>query len=189
MVMPTIIYARSRLLPGRSQGDFWGLLPGAEPGWFLRIASSGGARMISASRGGARMISEECFQGRSLDDFWGMLPGAEPGWFLRNASRGGARMISEECFQERSQDDFWGMLPGAEPGWFLRIASRGRARVITEGLDMLKLPYRKPWANSVDPDQTPQNATSDQGLQFATHSAFLHTFTGSKMDLLKRSIR
>ena len=46
-------------------------------------------------------------------------------------------------------------------------------------------------SNSVDSDQTPRNAASDQSLLCLppTHLAILHTFTGSKMDLLKRSIR
>ena len=38
-------------------------------------------------------------------------------------------------------------------------------------------------ANNVDPDQTPQNPASDQGLQFATHTSVFGT-TGSKMELL-----
>ena len=50
---------------------------------------------------------------------------------------------------------------------------------------------RQTLANSVDPDQTPQNATSDQGLHFLPliqQFAILRKLTGSKMDLLKRSI-
>ena len=46
---------------------------------------------------------------------------------------------------------------------------------------------RRTLAISVDPYQTSQNAASAQGLHFATHSASLHTFTGSKMDLLQRN--
>ena len=32
--------------------------------------------------------------------------------------------------------------------------------------NILKYWDRQAWANSVDPDQTPQNAASDQGLHF-----------------------
>ena len=41
---------------------------------------------------------------------------------------------------------------------------------------------RQTWTNSEDPDQTPQNAASDQGL----HSLPLK---GSKMELFKASLR
>ena len=38
-------------------------------------------------------------------------------------------------------------------------------------------------SNSVDPDQTPHNAASNQGLRlFSTHSAILKPLTGSKME-------
>ena len=86
------------------------------------------------------------------------------------------------------------MLPGVDLGGFLR---RGR---VGGGFDLIILPYstysdRQTWTNSVDPDQTPQNAASDQGLhclpltqQFSIHSRVVNTFTCSKMDLLKRSI-
>ena len=41
--------------------------------------------------------------------------------------------------------------------------------MISEGFNLIKLPYftyseRHVCVNSVDPDQTPQNAASDQGL-------------------------
>ena len=46
---------------------------------------------------------------------------------------------------------------------------------------------RQAWAISVDPDQKPQNAASDQGSTlFANHPTILHTVTGNKKDLLKR---
>ena len=50
-------------------------------------------------------------------------------------------------------------------------------------MNLIKLPYfmylnRQAWANSVDPDQTLQNAASDQGLH--CHPV-LHTFTGSEL--------
>ena len=35
---------------------------------------------------------------------------------------------------------------------------------------------RQAWANSVDPDQTPQNAASDQGLHFLWSSNFRHIY-------------
>ena len=35
---------------------------------------------------------------------------------------------------------------------------------------------------------TAESVASDQDLQFATHPTILHLFTGSKMDLWKRSI-
>ena len=66
-----------------------------------------------------------------------------------------------------------------------RIISKGGSRMISEGGGSIKSYYRsystysdrQAWVNSVDPDQTPQNAASDQGLhflpltqQFYTHS-------------------
>ena len=61
-------------------------------------------------------------------------------------------------------------------------------------MDLLKLSYctcsdRQAWANSVDPDQTPRSAASDQGLHCLPLIQQFYIFTGSKMDLLKRSIR
>ena len=61
---------------------------------------------------------------------------------------------------------------------------RGGSRRISEGVDLIiyyctysTYSDRQAWANSVDPDQTPQNAASDQGLhclsltqQFYKHS-------------------
>ena len=45
---------------------------------------------------------------------------------------------------------------------------------------------RQTWANSVDPDQTLQNATSDQGLHcLSLIQLFLDTSTGCQMELLK----
>ena len=56
----------------------------------------------------------------------------------------------------------------------------GKYRIYTKNWD------RKTWANTVDPDQTPQNAATDQGLHcFATHPTSLHTSTGTKLDSLK----
>ena len=46
---------------------------------------------------------------------------------------------------------------------------------------------RQAWANSVDPDQMPQNVASDQGLQclpLIQHN-FLDTSTRSKINVLK----
>ena len=43
-------------------------------------------------------------------------------------------------------------------------------------------------ANHVDPNQTPQNAASGSTL-FATRPAIVHTFTCSKIDLFKKSIK
>ena len=43
---------------------------------------------------------------------------------------------------------------------------------------------RQAWANSVDPDQTPQNAASDQGLHCLPHvQKLLDTSIGSEMEL------
>ena len=36
--------------------------------------------------------------------------------------------------------------------------------------------------NSVDPDQTPQSAASDQSLQFASHPGFFDTSKGNEID-------
>ena len=52
------------------------------------------------------------------------------------------------------------------------------------GFDLNILPYftysdRQAWANSVDPDQTPQNAASDQGLHCLPLTR--------QLDLLKKS--
>ena len=53
--------------------------------------------------------------------------------------------------------------------------------MISEGFNLIKLPYftyseRHACANSVDPDQTPQNAASDQGLHCLppTHQFYIH---------------
>ena len=78
----------------------------------------------------------------------------------KSVSKGGSRI----------QDDFWG-----------------------GGVDlMIKLPYsikRQAWANSIDPDQTPQNAASDQGLHCKPLIQQFYTFILSKIDLLKKSVR
>ena len=64
----------------------------------------------------------------------------------------------------------------------IRVILRGGSRIISEGFELMKLPYllyvfRQTLENSVDPDQTLQNAASDYGLhcfpliqQFYTHS-------------------
>ena len=44
---------------------------------------------------------------------------------------------------------------------------------------------RQAYANSVDPDQTPQNRASDQGLHCLTSSTILDTSTGSKIDFFE----
>ena len=56
----------------------------------------------------------------------------------------------------------------ADPGWFLR------------GFDLIILPYFtywnwQVWANSVDPDQTPQCAASDQGLHWLPLTQQIYT--------------
>ena len=43
---------------------------------------------------------------------------------------------------------------------------------------------RQAWANIVDPDQTPQNAASDQGQQFPTDSAICRQINSKKIDLV-----
>ena len=59
---------------------------------------------------------------------------------------------------------------------------RGGCRMILRGFDMIELPYftnsdRQAIANSVDPDQTPQNAASDQGLRLfpLTQQVYKHS--------------
>ena len=67
--------------------------------------------------------------------------------------------------------------PGSDLGWFLR------------GFDFFTYLERQAWANSVDPNQTPQNTTSDQGLHcfpLVQQCLHIHRFIGNKMDLLKR---
>ena len=44
---------------------------------------------------------------------------------------------------------------------------------------------RQAWANSVDPDETPQCGISSGSTLFATHPAILDTAVGSKLDLFK----
>ena len=45
---------------------------------------------------------------------------------------------------------------------------------------------RQAWANSVDPDETPQNAASHQGLHcFPLIQQFLDKISGSKLYLFK----
>ena len=69
--------------------------------------------------------------------------------------------------------------------------------MISKWVDLIKLPYllyvfgQTAWANSLDPDQTPQNAASDQGLHCLplTQLFYIHSKVVRKMDLLKRSIR
>ena len=44
--------------------------------------------------------------------------------------------------------------------------------------------HRQAWANSEDPDQTPQNAASDQGLHcLPLIKQFLNKLTDSKMEM------
>ena len=67
--------------------------------------------------------------------------------------------------------------------------------MIRERIDLIILPELlfysdgQARANSVDPDQTPQNAASDQGLHCWPLTQQFYTHSGSKMDLLKRSTR
>ena len=52
-----------------------------------------------------------------------------------------------------------------------------------------KYPARLTLANSVDPDQTPQNAASDQGLhRLPLIQKYLNARTGSKMDRFSKEI-
>ena len=44
---------------------------------------------------------------------------------------------------------------------------------------------RQAWVNSVDPDQMPQNAASDQGLHRLPLTTILDTLAGSKIDFFK----
>ena len=44
---------------------------------------------------------------------------------------------------------------------------------------------KKAFANSVDPDQMPQNAASDQGLHYLPYRNILDTSRGSTMDYFK----
>ena len=44
---------------------------------------------------------------------------------------------------------------------------------------------RQAWANSVDPDEMPQNVASHQSLHCNTYSSILDTLTGSRMNYFK----
>ena len=68
------------------------------------------------------------------------------------------------------------------------------ARMISEGVRVDKIMYllyvfERQTENSVDPDQTPLNAASDQGLHCLPLIQQFYTLTGSKSDVLKKEQR
>ena len=68
---------------------------------------------------------------------------------------------------------------------------QGGSRVISDGVrfDNLLNVLGQTLAKSVDPDQKPQCAASDQDLHRLPLIQQFYTLTDSKMDLLKRRIR
>ena len=71
-----------------------------------------------------------------------------------------------------------------DPGWFLRGSLWSNYRTYSAYSE------RQGWANSVDTDQTPHKAASDQDLHcLPLTQQILYTFIGSKLDLMKQSIR
>ena len=72
----------------------------------------------------------------------------------------------------------------------MKKISTNKISAYTQTID--RIPYltmysdRHAWANSVDPDETPQNAASHQGLHcLLIVQQFLDTTSGSKLYLLK----